>query len=66
MKVSIESINTTDSIYAPMISSDVRHRITNLSNPPFTATNNEIEKFIEGLEKEGLADALRIIAAKLS
>lgn len=66
MNLMHESIKTTDSIYAPMISSDVRHRITNLSNPSSTATNNEIEKFLEGLEKEGLADALRIIAAKLS
>jgi site-specific recombinase XerD len=66
MNLMHESIKTTDSIYAPMISSDVRHRITNLSNPLSTATNNEIEKFLEGLEKEGLADALRIIAAKLS
>ena len=66
MNLMHESIKTTDSIYAPMISSDVRHRITNLSNPPSTAPNNEIEKFLEGLEKEGLADALRIIAAKLS
>lgn len=66
MNLMHESIKTTDSIYAPMLSSDVRNRITNLSNPSSTGSNSEIERFLVGLEKENLADVLRIVASKLS
>lgn len=66
MNLMHESIKTTDSIYAPMISSDVGQRITNLSYPKVTTSNSEIEKLLQGLEKENLADVLRIVAAKLS
>lgn len=66
MNLMHESIKTTDSIYAPMLSSDVRNRITNLSNPSSTGSNSEIERFLVGLEKEKLADVLRIVASKLS
>jgi len=66
MNLMHESIKTTDSIYAPMLSSDVQNRITNLSNPSTTTFKSEIEKFLQGLEKENLAEVLRIVASKLS
>jgi len=66
MNLMHESIKTTDSIYAPMLSSDVQNRITNLSNPSASTSISEIEKLLQGLEKENLADVLRIVAAKLS
>ncbi len=65
MNLMHESIKTTDSIYAPMLSSDVQNRITNLSNPSTTTFKSEIEKFLQGLEKENLAEVLRIVASKL-
>ena len=66
MNLMHESIKTTDSIYAPMLSSDVQNRITNLSNPSASTSISEIEKFLQGLEKENLAEVLRIVASKLS
>jgi integrase len=66
MNLMHDSIEITDSIYAPMISSDVRERIAGLSGKAVSTPNNELESYLNHLGKEGLGRALVFIAGKLT
>ncbi len=60
------SIEITDSTYAPMLSSDVQERIAGLSSKPTSTPDNELESFLNSLDRESQKHALVFIAGKLT
>ncbi len=65
MNLMHENLEITDGIYAPLLSSDVKTRITGLSNKASSSPDNRFENYLDSLEKEKLGKALLIIAEKL-
>jgi hypothetical protein len=66
MNLMHDSIEVTDSTYAPMLSSDVQERIAGLAGRATTRPDSELEAYLGGLGKESLGRALVIIADKLT
>ena len=73
MNLMHDSIEITDSTYAPMLSSDVQMRIANLSGKTQSVPGHEIsleggelEDYLNSLGKESLGRALVFIAGKLT
>lgn len=73
MNLMHDSIEITDSTYAPMLSSDVQERITRLSGKTESMpekdkplVDQEIETYLNSLGKENLGRALVFIAGKLT
>jgi len=73
MNLMHDSIEITDSTYAPMLSSDVQERIAGLSGKAVSMpghevplVGNELESYLSNLGKEGLGRALVFIAGKLT
>ncbi len=65
MNLMHENLEITDGIYAPLLSSDVKTRITGLSSRASPHPDNTFGNYLDSLEKEKLAKALLIIAEKL-
>lgn len=65
MNLMHESIETTDNTYAPLISSDVQTRITNLSQAITKSSDPELERYLNSLGNEALGKALILIAERL-
>jgi integrase len=61
-----DSIEITDSTYAPMLSSDVQERIAGLSGKAVSMPGDELERYLNCLGKESLGRALVFIAGKLT
>ena len=66
MNLMHDSIEITDSTYAPMLSSDVQVRIAGLSGKAVSTPDDELEGYLNGLGKESLGKALVFIAGKLT
>lgn len=65
MNLMYENFETTDGIYAPLLSSEVKSRITGLTRKANLPPDNRIESYLDSLGKEKLGKALMIIAEKL-
>ncbi|MBE0411376.1 MAG: hypothetical protein IBX69_16760 [Anaerolineales bacterium] len=59
-------IKITDSIYAPILSEEVKNRIGALGNKPLATPDDELESYFQSLSNEQLSRALVIIAERLS
>ena len=66
MNLMHESIEITDSTYAPMLSSDVQERIAGLSGKEASTPGNELEVFLNKLDRESQKKALMFFAGKLA
>jgi hypothetical protein len=73
MNLMHESIEITDSTYAPMLSSDVQERIAGLSGKATSTpgreaplVGDELEIFLNKLDRESQKKALMFIAGKLA
>ena len=66
MNLMHESIEITDSTYAPMLSSDVQERIAGLSGKATSTPGDELEIFLNKLDRESQKKALMFIAGKLA
>jgi hypothetical protein len=66
MNLMHDSIEITDSTYAPMLSSDVQERIAGLSGKPTSTPDDELESFLNSLDRENQKHALVFIAGKLT
>ena len=62
MNLMHESIEITDSTYAPMLSSDFQERIAGLAGK----AGDELEVFLNKLDRESQKKALMFIAGKLA
>ena len=65
MNLMHENLEITDGIYAPLLSSDVKTRITGLVDNTSQPPDHRLENYLDGLEKEKLGKALLMIAEKL-
>ena len=61
-----DSIEITDSTYAPMLSSDVQERIAGLSGKAASMPDNELESYLNRLDRESQKHALVFIAGRLT
>jgi integrase/recombinase XerD len=59
-------IKITDSIYAPILSEEVKNRIGALGSKPSATPDDELESYFQSLSNEQLSRALVIIAERLS
>lgn len=66
MNLMHDSIEITDSTYAPMLSSDVQKRIAGLSGKAMSTPDNELESFLNHLSRDNMKHALVFIAGKLT
>ena len=66
MNLMHDSIEITDSTYAPMLSSDVQDRIAGLSGKAKTLPDDELESYLNSLPREHMKHALVFIAGKLA
>lgn len=66
MNLMHDSIEITDSIYAPMLSSDVKERITNLSHEKESLPGKELESYLNQLSRDGMKQALIYLAGQLT
>ncbi len=66
MNLMHDSIEITDSTYAPMLSSDVQERIAGLSGKASSMQDHEVESYLNGLGREDLKRALVFIAGRLT
>ena len=66
MNLMHDSIEITDSTYAPMLSSDVQERIAGLSGQASFMPDNELESYLNNLGRESLKRALVFIAGRLT
>lgn len=65
MNLMHENLEITDGIYAPLLSSDVKNRITNLSDKANSSPGHKFDNYLDSLEKERLGKVLLLIAEKL-
>ena len=65
MNLMHENLEITDGIYAPLLSSEVKKRITNLTTKDSLVPDSQVENYLGSLDKEKLGQALMIIAEKL-
>ena len=66
MNLMHDSIEITDSTYAPMLSSDVQERISGLSGKAVSTPDSDLEAFLGQLGKDDLGKALVFIAGRLT
>ena len=66
MNLMHDSIEITDSTYAPMLSSDVQERIAGLLGKTSSMPDNELESYLNSLGRENLKRALVFIAGRLT
>lgn len=66
MNLMHDSIEITDSTYAPMLSSDVQERIASLSGKATSMPDLELESYLNSLGRENLKHALVFIAGRLT
>lgn len=66
MNLMHNDIKVTDSIYAPILSDEVKHRINGLVSQSPTLPDGELEAYFQSLSNEQLSRALVIIAERLS
>lgn len=66
MNLMHESIEVTDSTYAPLLSSDVQERIAGLSGKAMSTPGDELETFLNQLDRESQKRALLFIAGRLA
>jgi len=66
MNLMHDSIEITDSTYAPMLSSDVQERIAGLSGLATSTPSDELESFLNKLDRESQKRALVFIAGRLT
>ena len=66
MNLMHDSIEITDSTYAPMLSSDVQERIAGLSGKAASTPDNELEAYLNRLDRESQKHALVFIAGRLT
>jgi integrase len=66
MNLMHESIEITDSTYAPMLSSDVQDRIAGLSGKAMSRPSDELESYLNKLDRESQKRALVFIAGRLA
>jgi integrase len=66
MNLMHDSIEITDSTYAPMLSSDVQERIAGLSGKVASTPDNELEAYLNRLDRESQKHALVFIAGRLT
>jgi integrase len=66
MNLMHNDIKVTDSIYAPILSDEVKSRIDGLVNQSFALPDDELEAYFQSLSNEQLSRALVIIAGRLS
>jgi integrase len=59
-------IKVTDSVYAPILSDEVKNRIDGLVNQSSSKPDDELEIYFQSLSNEQLSRALVIIAGRLS
>jgi len=65
MNLMHEDIKTTDQIYAPILSNEVRQRISNLSKSSKFQMDNEIAELLCGLSDTQLSKAILFAAKRL-
>jgi integrase len=66
MNLMHESIEITDSIYAPILHSEVQERIANLAEKAESMPDNELETFLNSLDRESQKHALIYIAERIA
>lgn len=66
MNLMHNDIKVTDSIYAPILSDEVKSRIDSLVNQSMSLPDDELEAYFQSLSNEQLSRALVIIAERLS
>lgn len=66
MNLMHESIEITDSVYAPMLSSDVQQRINSLSGAKTSPPEGSLEAYLGQLSRDGMKRALVSIAERLT
>jgi integrase len=66
MNLMHNDIKVTDSIYAPILSDEVKSRIDGLVNQSMSLPDDELEAYFQSLSNEQLSRALVIIAERLS
>ncbi len=66
MNLMHDSIEITDSTYAPMLSSDVQERITGLSSKATSAPDNELESYLNHLSRDNMKHVLVFIAGRMT
>lgn len=66
MNLMHDSIEITDSTYAPMLSSDVQERIAGLSGKTASTPDNKLEAYLNRLDRESQKHALVFIAGRLT
>ena len=66
MNLMHDSIEITDSTCAPMLSSDVQERIAGLSGKAASTPDNELESYLNRLDRESQKRALVFIAGRLT
>lgn len=66
MNLMHNDIKVTDSIYAPILSNEVKDRIESLVKLPNTETEDELDAYFQTMSNEQLSRALVIIADRLS
>jgi integrase len=66
MNLMHHDIEITDSIYAPIISDEVKERIAGLSSNPSSLPDSELDGMISGLSNADLSKVMMIIAKRLA
>ena len=66
MNLMHESIEITDSIYAPLLSSEVKDRIAGLSTTDSIVVENDLQIYLNKLNQNQLKQALMFVADKLT
>ncbi len=59
-------IKITDSIYAPILSDEIKERIAGLTSIPSSTSDTEFDSLINQLSNTDLSKVLRIVASRLS
>ena len=66
MNLMHNDLQITDSIYAPMLSNDVRQRITNLTTQPINQPDDELLAMVNQLSNAELSKVIHIAAERLA
>jgi hypothetical protein len=66
MNLMHNDIKITDSIYAPILSEEVKERIAGLTASPLSMTETELDVVLDRLSNTDLSKVLRIVASRLS
>jgi integrase len=66
MNLMHEDIRTTDGIYAPLVSDEVKTRIAGLTSSTASISENQLESYLLNLSNDELAIALKIASDRLA